>query len=374
MSQLHLVLLGGFEVQVGGSALTIVSRKSRALLAYLAISGSRPHARDALAALLWGDVPTDQSRQSLRKTLWDLRQALACARPSPLVTDGESVRLIPETVDVREFEVLVQNGQPDALRRAAELYRGDLLEGFRVDELAFEQWLTRQRARLHQLAVQALDRLLAQETDAGRVEAAVEVGLRLLAVNPLHEAAHRSLIRHYARQGRRDAALRQYRLCADALWRELQAKPEPETERAYREVLTGSTGVGWAGRPRILVAEDEVITQELLRELLAHAGYEVTTAMDGADALFQLSRASFDLVLADIWMPLLDGVKLLQVVRDKRADIPVIILTGRRGDPELEAACLALGAADYVTKPFHGQALLARVDKALRRTREERET
>ena len=367
MPGLRIRVLGDFEARLGsGDTLSLPARKSRALLAYLASTGPRAHPRHTLAALLWGDVSDRQSRQSLRKTLWDLREALAGTEPPPLSTAGDMVVLAAETVDVLEFEALVRGGHPDGLRDAMALYRGDLLEGLRVDEPAFEEWLTRERERLRGLAVDALERLLTHETAEGRVEAAVDVALRLLLLNPLHEVAHRSLIRLYARQGRRDVALQQYRTCANALWRDVRTKPGPETERAYQEVLTASTASGTATRPRVLVVEDEVVTRTRLQELLAHAGYQVVVAADGADALFQLSHDAFDLVLADIWMPLLDGMKLLAIVREKRADTPVVLITGR-ADAGLEANCLAMGAADYVTKPFDGQALLIRLGNTLRR-------
>ncbi len=369
MPGLQLTLLGGFEARLGaGTVLTIASRKSRALLAYLAVAGQRAQPRDPLAALLWGDVPDDQSRQSLRKALWDLRHVLAAA-PAALSTDSETVVLTPERVDVLEFQRLVRDGRPAALRAAMELYRGDLLEGFRVAEPAFEEWLTRQRERFRLLLVEALERSLGLEAAEGRMDAAGDAARRLLAMNPAHEVAHRTLISLYARQGRRDAALRQYRACADALWRDLGAKPGPETERAYRDVTAASTAARPSGPPRVLVVEDEVVTQTLLRELLAGAGYEVVVAADGAEALFHLSRDTFQLVVADIWMPLLDGVKLLEIMRDKRAATPVVLITGR-ANAELEARCLAMGAADYVTKPFAGPALLARLAKALRRAQD----
>ena len=370
MSGLRLALLGGFDVRVGeGPPLALGPRKSRALLAYLAVAGSRPQPREALAALLWGDVPEEQSRQSLRKALWGVRQALAGATPPPLTTSNEAVTLVPETADVLEFQALARGAHPEAWRSALQLYRGDLLEGFRLDEPAFEEWLTAQRVRLRQIALEMLDRLLAHEMKEGRVGAAGEVAARILLLNPVHETAHRSLMRLYARQGRRDEALRQYRVCADALWRELRAKPESETDRAYREILAASAAEVAAGSPRILVVEDEAVTQARLQGLLTDAGYEVVMASDGADALFQLSHGSFDVVLADIWMPLLDGVKLLEVVLDKRPGTPVVLLTSHfKG--ELEARCLAIGAADYVTKPFDGPTLLARLAKALRRPRD----
>jgi DNA-binding SARP family transcriptional activator len=338
-------------------------------LAYLAVAGPRPHPRDTLAALLWGEVPEEQSRQSLRKALWDLRHALACAKPSALTTTNETVTLVPEAVDVLEFRAHARESGAGALRTAMGLYRGDLLEGFRVDEPAFEEWLTSQRAHLRQLSMEVLERLLEHEVSEGPVTAAVEVAVRLLLLNPVHEGAHRSLIRLYARQGRRDAALRQYRACADALWRELHTKPEPETERAYREVLAASTADIAAGRPRILVVEDEIVTQTSLHDILTRAGYQVVVASDGAEAMFQLSHEAFDIILADIWMPLLDGMKLLEVVRDKRAGTPVVLLTVH-ANPELEARCLAMGAADYVTKPFEEPALLARLKRVMRSARD----
>ena len=370
MPGLRVRVLGDFEARVGdGLTLSLPARKSRALLAYLAVTGQRAERRERLAALLWGEVPEEQSRQSLRKALWHLREALAGVEPPPLSTASETIALVPETVDALQFEALVRDGRPDALRDAVGLYRGDLLEGFRIDEPAFEEWLTRERERLRGLAVEALERLLGYETVGGRVESAVEVALRLLLLNPLHEAAHRSLIGLYALQGRRDAAIRQYRACADALWRGLRVKPEQETEQAYREVLTGSTAGRSDGQPRVLLVEDEAITRKRLQGLLAHAGYDVVVAADGAEALFQVSHGSFDMVLADIWMPFLDGVKLLEIVQDKRVGIPVVLITGR-SDAELEARCLAMGAADYVTKPFDGRALLVRLGNALRRARE----
>jgi len=370
MAGLRVRVLGDFEARVGtGPALSLSSRKSRALLAYLAVIGQHPQTREKLAALLWGEVPEEQARQSLRKALWDLRHALADAEPPPLSTGSETIALITETVDALQFEALMLDGRPDALRDAMALYRGDLLEGLRVDEPSFEEWLTRERERFRRLAVDALERLLGYETVEGRVDSAVDVALRLLVLNPLHETAHRSLIRLHALQGRRDAALSQYRACADALWRGLGAKPEPETERAYREVLTGVTARGSEERPRLLLVEDEATTRNRLQQLLGHAEYHVVVAADGAEALFQLSHGTFDVVLADICMPFLDGVKLLEIVRDKRVGTPVVLMTGQ-GDAKLEASALAMGAADYITKPFDGRALLIRLSNALRRARE----
>ena len=72
-------------------------------------------------------------------------------------------------VDVLEFQAPARDGRPAALRRAVELYQGALLDGFRLDEPGYEEWLTAQRVRLRQLALELHERLLAHETSEGRV-------------------------------------------------------------------------------------------------------------------------------------------------------------------------------------------------------------
>ena len=113
-----------------------------------------------------------------------------------------------------------------ALQQAADLYRGDLLEGLGVTETPFEEWLVAERERLRELALEALARLLAHQTRSEEPAAAVATALRLLALDPLQEAVHRALMRLYARHGRRDAALRQYQSCVDTLRRELGVEPD----------------------------------------------------------------------------------------------------------------------------------------------------
>ena len=87
-------------------------------------------------------------------------------------------------------------GRPRARRLA--LYQGDLLEGLSVEEPPFEEWLIAERVRLRELALEALARLLAQQRDAGALEQAVQTALRLVALDPLQEPVHRTLMRLYA--------------------------------------------------------------------------------------------------------------------------------------------------------------------------------
>ena len=117
------------------------------------------------------------------------------------------------------------------------LYRGDLLDGFVIDEEPFEQWLVHERERLRELALDALARLLRHQNSLEATEAATQTARRLLTLDPLREAVHRVLMRLHVRAGRREAALRQYEICIGLLRRELQLGPEPETRQLYEEIL-----------------------------------------------------------------------------------------------------------------------------------------
>src|SRR3972149_6705697 len=116
-------------------------------------------------------------------------------------------------------------GTPEALDQAVALYHGDFLDGFDVKEAPFEEWLVSERERLRELALEALAKLLAHETQAGLTEQGIQTAVRLLALDPLQEAVHRSLMRLYARQGRRGAALRPYQVCLAGLQRGLGGEP-----------------------------------------------------------------------------------------------------------------------------------------------------
>jgi TolB-like protein/tetratricopeptide (TPR) repeat protein len=141
------------------------------------------------------------------------------------------------TVDVSEFEAVAGSPDPDKLERAATLYQGDLLEGISPGSAQFEEWLRAERERLHELALETFAKLLAHQMKLGASEPAIQTALRLLSLDPLQEATHRALMRLYARQGRRAAALRQYQVCVDALQRELGVEPEEATKQVYRELL-----------------------------------------------------------------------------------------------------------------------------------------
>jgi DNA-binding SARP family transcriptional activator len=237
MPPLELTLFGGFEARrAPGVPVGIGRRKAEALLAYLACSAGQGRARDALAALLWPESSETAARHSIRQALLTLRRALP---PGVIRVDEVALALDPTAfdVDVLAFERLIANGSPEALEQAASLYRGDFLAGFNVKEAPFEEWLQSERERLRELALETLARVLATQRASNDLPAALQTALRLLALDPLQEVVHRTVMRLQAAQGRRDAALRQYQACVDVLERELGVEPEPETKELYREIL-----------------------------------------------------------------------------------------------------------------------------------------
>jgi len=243
MIALRLTLLGGFEARLSaGDTVNLPTKKAQALLAYLGLQPGHAHQRDKLAALLWGETNKEHARDGLRHALLALRKSLGGVTSEALHAEGQTLALNPAVVevDVAAFHRRVAAGTPRALEQAAELYRGDLLFGFSVGEPLFEEWLVAERERLREIALEALARLLSHHAKTGRTERAIQTAIRLLRLDPLQEAVHRTLMQLYARQGRRGSALNQYQVCVAVLQRELGADPEPETKRLYHQLLSRS--------------------------------------------------------------------------------------------------------------------------------------
>jgi two-component system OmpR family response regulator len=119
---------------------------------------------------------------------------------------------------------------------------------------------------------------------------------------------------------------------------------------------------------RLLVVDDEATILELLSGSLRLAGFEVMTASSGAEAVRAAASGRPDLVLLDVMMPDGDGFEALRRIRSGGAEVPVIFLTARDEVPD-RVAGFAVGADDYVTKPFSLDELLGRIRAVLKRTR-----
>lgn len=118
----------------------------------------------------------------------------------------------------------------------------------------------------------------------------------------------------------------------------------------------------------LLVADDDDLLRNLVKEVLEDEGYQVYTAADGQETVdIFWEHPEIALVILDIMMPKMDGIEVLQEIRE-RTDIPVLMLTAL-GDSSSELSCLRNGASDFVSKPFHYDILVERVKNLLRLTK-----
>ena len=114
----------------------------------------------------------------------------------------------------------------------------------------------------------------------------------------------------------------------------------------------------------VLAIDDEQNIRRLIRNEFSLEGYDVTTARSGEEGLALIQQSHFDVILLDIKLPKLNGIEVLRKIKEKSADIEVIMITGY-GDIQSAVDSLKLGARDYVTKPFKLDDLLTIVQKAV---------
>jgi predicted ATPase len=259
-----------------------------ALVAYLAVT-DKGHSREALITLLWPELEPSRARGRLRRNLSELKKALG---GELLVVDRESVGLDPGTdlwLDVDQFRSSLQVWQghdhsqdevcPDCLTslvEAVDLYRGDFLEGFSLrDSPNFDEWQFFQTEGLRQELASTLERLVRVHTAQGDYALAIPYARHWLSLDPLHEHAHRQLMRLYAWSGQRAAALRQYQECVKVLESELGIPPQESTTVLYRAILEAH-----APRPPAATVLPGLAERGVERP-------DVQAAIDGVEALLQ---------------------------------------------------------------------------------------
>jgi predicted ATPase/DNA-binding SARP family transcriptional activator len=243
--RLQIDTLGGLTIQLGkipgapsaeaAQPLHFDARTAEALLVYLACH-ARPLAREMLAELLWPERSQEQALANLRSCIHRLRLQLA----PYLATTRQTVAFAPGAsiqVDACELEAHLSAGH---LVEAVALYRGDFLHGFHLEgSPAFEQWALLERERLCNLVISAYQQLITQAAAAGQLESAIRHAEQLLHLDPLHEPAHRQLMRLLAQMGRRAAALAQYTACCRVLEVELGVPPDDATTALYEQIRAG---------------------------------------------------------------------------------------------------------------------------------------
>jgi DNA-binding SARP family transcriptional activator len=283
LSVLRVSLFGSVRIARDGQASEIrATRTTQALLAYLVLQRHRRHPREALAELLWDDLPPDQARGCLNTALWRLRGMLepdGIARGTYIETmpSGE-VGFNPSSdywLDVEAFERQVQRAMAHPLPHAdveeirsletvLQLYTGDLLESF------YDNWVTLERERLHRLFVEALIHLMLWHRSRGSFENSITFGHKALQQDPLREELHRELMLMYLDSGHRAMAIRQYQVCRGLLAAELGVAPMEKTRALYTRIAPGrdpeAASHGPAG-PALALVEVLRMLQEISGEL-----------------------------------------------------------------------------------------------------------
>ncbi|MFW6068382.1 MAG: AfsR/SARP family transcriptional regulator, partial [Chloroflexota bacterium] len=263
--QLSINLFGPPTLAAGGQQVEISRRKAVALLCYLAVTGQK-HSRDALAALFWPEASQRRARASLRSALWSLNKT---PLEEWLRVEAETVSLHPNApldLDVAHFEALLAVPRQhdhsaseicadclEPVAQAVSLYQDDFMAGFTLpDAPAFDEWQFFQASKLRELLASALKRLLHFYGAEEAFDRAIAYARRLVALDPLHEPAHVTLMQLYARAGQQAAALRQYQVYQDTLDAELGVAPSSEVTALYEQIKSGAWPERKAQQPQIV--------------------------------------------------------------------------------------------------------------------------
>jgi len=245
--ELCIGLLGTFSVALGGDAVPDDAwrlRKAKTLIKLLALGPEQRLHADQATELLWADRDSASARNNLHQAIYAARRALDSTGldGSHCLELQEDVLALcphdPVRIDVVDFERAAARAReqrdPAAHRAALDLYEGELLP-----EDRYEEWTTSRRDSLHELR-------LALGIELAELEAPVDRGAAIgrlrevLVEEPLHEPAHRALMRLYTSGGRRQEALAQFQELKRGLRREFEDEPDDETRRLYQGILTRS--------------------------------------------------------------------------------------------------------------------------------------
>lgn len=256
---LRLYALGPPEARLGDRQLTFPTRKTLALLIYLAIE-PREQPREHLAALLWPESSPERSHASLRNTLGHLqtalRQAGSQANSSYLFVTHQSLSLNPEAdidFDLQTVERAYVQARADRSSRtlpegsaslplllsAAACQRGDFLSGFSLgDAPGFDDWAAVQREVWNRRLGLILDRLSEIQFASGEFASTSETASRWIALDALNEVSYRRKMRAHFAAGERGQALETYETCRVLLAAELGVEPEPDTAALAERIRT----------------------------------------------------------------------------------------------------------------------------------------
>jgi DNA-binding SARP family transcriptional activator/TolB-like protein len=240
------------------------------MLAYAALAPQGRVSRERLASAIWEDRSDEQARHSLRQALLSLRRYLGDDADRIIQADGDLLAIIPEAldIDVLQFEVAASATDQASLERACAIYRGELMEGLSLRSDVFQAWLSAERKRLSDRALDAMHRLAALRESHGDHETVIRIARRILTIDPYREMALRKLMLGYQQSGRRAEALLEFQKFRDLLRRDLKASPESETAALFEQIRqngNGQSSVESEGLGISTVVRDENVEPDLKR-------------------------------------------------------------------------------------------------------------
>lgn len=235
-------LLGQFSLRLQGRPVELSSRPAQSLLAYLLLNQGASQRRERLAGLLWPDSNEANARRNLRQALWQIRRALGPAADSRIHADDLTIQaqLQPgDWLDVAQVQQPVdETVSADALIERVTAYLGELLPGF------YDDWAVLERERLHALVEQTMHRLLDLLVEQTRWAELLHWAEQWIAQGYTPEPAYRALMLAHAAQGDMAAVAEVYRRCVDALARDLDVEPSPQTQALFAQLRRGETPAG----------------------------------------------------------------------------------------------------------------------------------
>lgn len=227
----RLRLIGQMEAwTIRSESVLPPGRKTRALLASIAMAAPRPALRGRLAEQLWSRRPEEQARASLRQEIHRLLDALSPAESDILIITRDHLTLRPGAVWIDVEEVMRATAQEPA---SLALLDGDLLEDLDGVDPNFDAWLNTERERLRDRARGIAESILQEDMDP---DATIAAAQRLLTIDRSHEGGWRALMKAHAARGERGLAVQAYDRCRAVLADLLDAAPSTDTQKLLNEI------------------------------------------------------------------------------------------------------------------------------------------